>query len=80
RLTSQDFSVSLIPHTGDETILLSKHPGDTVNLECDLIGKYVERLLGFGPPGKTEAGDSSRVSGGAPGGFNEDFLRINGFM
>ncbi|NTU89359.1 MAG: riboflavin synthase, partial [Actinobacteria bacterium] len=48
RLTSQGFSVSLIPHTGDETILLSKHPGDTVNLECDLIGKYVERLLGFG--------------------------------
>lgn len=76
RLTAQDFSVSLIPHTGAETILLGKQPGATVNLECDLIGKYVERLLGIGPPGTTGAVDSSRVSGGV----NEDFLRLNGFM
>ena len=39
------FKVSVIPHTGEETILLKKKPGDTVNLECDLIGKYVEKLL-----------------------------------
>ena len=39
------FSVSIIPHTGAETILLGKRPGDTVNLECDVIGKYVEKLL-----------------------------------
>ena len=41
------FQVSVIPHTGEETTLLEKVPGDTVNLENDVIGKYVERLLGI---------------------------------
>lgn len=40
------FSVSIIPHTGAETTLLSKKSGDKVNLECDIIGKYVEKLIG----------------------------------
>lgn len=40
------FKVSVIPHTGEETTLLSKKPGDSVNLENDIIGKYVEKLLG----------------------------------
>lgn len=39
------FSVSIIPHTGAQTILLGKKPGEAVNLECDVIGKYVEKLL-----------------------------------
>ncbi len=39
------FEVSIIPHTKDETTLLSKPLGSLVNLECDLIGKYVEKLL-----------------------------------
>lgn len=38
-------AVSIIPHTGSETILLDKNVGDIVNLETDVIGKYVERLL-----------------------------------
>lgn len=38
------FSVSLIPHTARCTVLGYKHPGDTVNLETDIIGKYVEKL------------------------------------
>lgn len=41
------FKVSVIPHTKDETTLLSKKINSTVNLECDVIGKYVEKLLGF---------------------------------
>ena len=41
------FKVSIIPHTGEKTILLKKRCGDTVNLECDVIGKYVEKLLGL---------------------------------
>ena len=41
------FRVSIIPHTADETTLLTQKTGDTVNLECDMIGKYVERLLHF---------------------------------
>ncbi len=39
------FQVSIIPHTASETILLKKNVGDKVNLECDVIGKYVEKLL-----------------------------------
>lgn len=39
------FKVSIIPHTGAETTLLGKKPGDLVNLENDIVGKYVERLL-----------------------------------
>lgn len=41
----QCFQVSIIPHTASETILLKKNVGDKVNLECDVIGKYVEKLL-----------------------------------
>lgn len=41
-----NFSISIIPHTLAETILGTKRVGDTVNLENDIIGKYVERLLG----------------------------------
>ena len=40
------FSVSLIPTTLEETTLGSKKPGDRVNLEVDILAKYVERLLG----------------------------------
>lgn len=42
------FKVSIIPHTKSETILQYKKPGDIVNLECDIVGKYVEKLLGYG--------------------------------
>lgn len=45
-VSSTDFQVSLIPHTGKETVLLKKHAGDQVNLENDIVGKYVEKLLG----------------------------------
>jgi len=39
------FTVSLIPHTAAMTTLGFKKPGDTVNLETDIIGRYVEKLL-----------------------------------
>ncbi len=42
---SECFQVSVIPHTGEETTLLKKKAGDAVNLENDVIGKYVEKLL-----------------------------------
>ena len=45
-VTESEFSVSVIPHTGEETTLLSKKAGDLVNLENDIIGKYVQKLLG----------------------------------
>ena len=48
KVEEEGFQVSVIPHTGEETTLLEKVPGDSVNLENDVIGKYVERLLGLG--------------------------------
>jgi riboflavin synthase len=38
------FQVSIIPFTRGETTLMDKKPGETVNLECDILGKYVERM------------------------------------
>lgn len=52
------FSVSIIPHTGTQTILLDKKPGETVNLECDIIGKYVEKLLAPYAPAEKPASSS----------------------
>ncbi len=40
-----DFSVSVIPHTAAQTTLHARRAGDKVNLEADLIGKYVEKLF-----------------------------------
>ena len=48
------FQVSVIPHTGEETTLLKKKTGDLVNLENDIVGKYVEKLLGLGNTKKEE--------------------------
>lgn len=45
RVETDRFSISAIPHTVAVTILSEKQPGDTVNLETDIIGKYVEKLL-----------------------------------
>lgn len=39
------FKVSIIPHTREVTTLLKKNIGDEVNIECDMIGKYVEKFL-----------------------------------
>lgn len=44
-VTERDFQVSIIPHTGAGTTLLGKKPGDVVNLETDIVEKYVEKLL-----------------------------------
>lgn len=62
------FKVCIIPHTGENTILLKKKVGESVNLECDILGKYVERLLSF----KVEDKKKSNIS--------EGFLRENGFI
>lgn len=67
-VTPETFSVSIIPHTGAQTILLSKRPGEQVNLENDVVGKYVQRLL---EPYQTETPKS--------GGITEEFLMQYGF-
>jgi len=62
------FTVSLIPHTAAVTTLGIKGPGDPVNLENDIIGKYVEKLMGLGPAQTKEQS-----------GLTADFLQQNGF-
>ncbi len=62
------FQVSLIPHTAHATVLGSKKIGDTVNLESDLLGKYIERLL----QGREEQTRESKLS--------MEFLSANGFL
>ena len=64
----EDFAVSIIPHTSSHTALLKKRTGDVVNLENDIVGKYVERLLGQKGPAEPH---KSRIT--------EEFLRENGF-
>lgn len=44
-LTDNTFSVGIIPHTWQETIFADKKTGDTVNLEFDVLGKYVDRIM-----------------------------------
>lgn len=60
------FRVSIIPTTKEDTTLLTKSPGDRVNLECDVVGKYIERFLTF----KEVRKDA----------IDMDFLRENGFI
>lgn len=45
-LTDDGFEVALVPHTLEATTLGARAPGDEVNLEADVVAKYVERLLG----------------------------------
>lgn len=48
------FSVNIIPHTAQNTTILDRKAGDEVNIEVDIIGKYVERLLGKGKESKID--------------------------
>ena len=68
-VTDGDFSVSLIPHTAGETILLHKRAGDKVNLENDMVGKYIWKFIRETQGG---AGSSKELS--------MDFLAENGFI
>ena len=45
KVTDTYFSISMIPHTAKQTVLSQKKTGDIVNLENDIIGKYVEKLM-----------------------------------
>lgn len=63
-----DFQVSLIPHTAKETILLRKGVGAKVNLENDIVGKYVQKLMNI------QVVDEKKESK-----ITMEFLAANGF-
>ena len=54
RVETDRFAVSVIPHTAAVTLLGQRRTGDRVNLESDLVGKYVERLLRTTPEEKQQ--------------------------
>ena len=66
-ITESDFSLSAIPHTVKSTILSHKRPGDLVNLENDLVGKYMGRLIDSVP-------DQTRSKG-----ITKEFLTKSGY-
>ncbi|WP_342561870.1 riboflavin synthase [Paenibacillus sp. FSL R7-0345] len=70
--SSSAFTVSIIPHTLGETVLAHKRPGDSINIECDVLGKYVDHLLHYRGADNKEEESSSRIS--------HDFLAANGFV
>lgn len=67
-LDKSSFAVSVIPHTAAQTTLLSKQKGEPVNLENDILGKYVQRLLHPEAVSKS----ASRI--------DEAFLATHGFL
>jgi riboflavin synthase len=71
RLTDNSFEVSVIPHTVKSTVLGLCKAGDQVNLENDLVGKYIERLLLFS--------STKKQSPESAGGLTMDFLTKAGF-
>ena len=68
-----EFSVSIIPHTASLTTIGYRQPGDRVNIETDMIGKYVERFLHPDKPG-----DGQREAAGK--GIDRSFLAKTGFL
>lgn len=67
------FRVSLIPHTAAVTNVARRKPGDRVNLEVDILAKYVERLLTGRRPDTGPTGAESK------GGLSAEFLKENGY-
>ncbi|WP_338540049.1 riboflavin synthase [Paenibacillus tundrae] len=70
--TSGSFTVSIIPHTIGETVLNVKKTGDTINIECDILGKYVDHLLHYG-------NGHSSTKETKPKSISEEYLANHGF-
>lgn len=67
KVEDDSFYVSIIPHTRKETSLSCKKIGDRVNIECDMVGKYIEHFISF----RDRKKESS---------LNEEFLRKYGYV
>ncbi len=52
-VTSKNFSISAIPHTVRQTVLHERREGDLVNVETDVVGKYIEKLMRTTPQKKS---------------------------
>ena len=79
RVTDSDFAVSVIPHTGEETTLLSRKAGDLVNLETDIVGKYVERFTAGALGNPPEANEPEETKEPPVNVFSMEYLAEHGF-
>ncbi|MGM1046044.1 riboflavin synthase alpha chain [Paenibacillus uliginis N3/975] len=71
KINDSSFTVSIIPHTLAETVLAFKKAGDKVNIENDILGKYVDHLLHYGSQGAASKTSSTGIS--------HDYLSEHGF-
>ena len=93
-LSEQDFAVSIIPHTAAQTTLAERRVGDQVNLETDIVARYVESFVrqgvgagGVGGTGSTGGINAASVTSGvgsdsssARGAVTFELLAKNGFL
>lgn len=71
-VSEEGFDVNIVPHTASETTINALRAGDEVNIETDLIGKYVEKMIGAWGSAPGKAGAENRI--------DADFLKKHGFM
>jgi riboflavin synthase len=67
KIEGSEFTINIVPHTIEETIIKHYTPGKKVNLEVDVIARYLERLI------------TASATPEAPG-ITEEFLAENGFL
>lgn len=78
-LDDTSFSVSIIPHTRANTILANRKVGDLVNLENDIVGKYIQRFCaGARLDASADNGSGSKKASGT--GLSMEMLAMNGFL
>jgi riboflavin synthase len=65
-VNDHSFDIAVIPLTGEDTTLIMRKPGDIINIECDVLAKYIEKLMLSEP-----------VKKGQP--INYDFLTKHGY-
>jgi riboflavin synthase len=68
-ISSSSFQVSLIPFSKENTTLGLKRVGDPVNIEVDMLARYLERLVSYGEEYKSNNNN-----------IDQEFLRKHGFM
>ena len=74
------FRLTLIPHTGSVTTVSDWFPGMTVNLEADILGRYVERLLFFRDNDASLSSKDKGSRSAGKSGITEEFLLAHGFV
>lgn len=73
KVDSKGFEVSIIPLTGEDTTLLTKPLGAKVNLECDMVGKYIEKFMN---PTTEKSAIAEKDDSGKPVGTKSEGLTI----